>query len=242
MHHVVFHTCKTAQCTFVHTCVFVQKEGNQSGAASSSTNNASELVDCDSTYVDAFMSVLHSLLTLFTAPGHGGVPAEGWVVKSMLEALDCSAPEHYECLTTMLKMLDIYLEVHSPACATFLEQNGCQKVLEAADRILKESHKFVKAAGDAPGGSGGGSGGAGSSGTPPTDLATVPARYRNFIKVRSQRSSPSTTVLSYRITVEFALLPDCRVYVVHGLRGNCQKCGKSNLLNFLCFEMKPFFG
>lgn len=147
----------------------------EAGGASTSSSSAEEAA-CDGSYVDAFMSVLHSLLTLFTAPGPSSVPAEGWVIPSMLEALSCTTPAFYDSLTTMLKMLDIYLEVSGPACMLFLERGGCARVLEAAERMMTESNAFITAA-ETQGVS------VADSGWPPTDLGTVPASNRNFVKV-----------------------------------------------------------
>ena len=130
------------------------------------------------------MSVLHSLLTLFTAPGPSSEPAEGWVIPSMLEALSCTAPAFYDSVTTMMKMLDIYLEVSGPACMLFLEKDGCARVLEAAERMMHESHSLITAA-EAKGASAGGAEGSkeAAAGSPPKDLGTVPASNRNFVKV-----------------------------------------------------------
>jgi hypothetical protein len=152
------------------------------GAAATSSRKETEYAVCDGTYTDAFLAVLHSLLTLFTAPvSNHGTPAEGWVIPAMLRVLSCAAPAHYDSLTTMLKMLDIYLEVSQSACTRFLEQGGCSRMLDLCARVAEEAGDIIAATGAARGAP---PTPAASLSWPPTDLGTVPARHRNLIKAR----------------------------------------------------------
>lgn len=46
-------------------------------------------------YMEGFMTVLHTLITLITAPGaRAGSSAEAWVIPHMIRILESRAPHH----------------------------------------------------------------------------------------------------------------------------------------------------
>lgn len=136
-------------------------------------------LDLDRTYVETFMAVFHSLLTLLTAPAaaHGDA-AEAWAVPCMLAALRCRCAALQESVAVMLRMLDVYLEVSQRACALFLARDGCAAVLALCEHATASAEAALDAAGSASAG--------GATALPLLrDTGAVGHQHRAVIKARA---------------------------------------------------------
>ena len=126
------------------------------------------------------MAATANLIIVFTAPDANAetIPAERWFVPHMLAALRCTAPPLHTALLSLLRSLDIFLEVSQAAMQLFHDSDGAPALLTFCQAVLDDAVTHIRNAEEGRGAD------LAPAGPSQPDTGAVPASHRVVVRVR----------------------------------------------------------